>query len=379
MDLRLSEEQEMLRTAARDFLAKECPKAKVRELEEDEKGYSTEMWKKMAELGWMELIIPEEYGGMELPFQNLTILLEEMGRNVLPGPFLCTMVSTFPILDVGTEEQKRKLLPKIAHGELILTMALLEASGTFDASGITTKAKPKGDNFIINGTKLFVEMAHVADYLICAARTTDEAPPEKAITLFIVDAKAAGIHCERMPTIGIDKLCEVRFEDVLVPRKNQLGELDKGWSAMQRATKKGTIAKCAESIGGMQACVEMTVAYSKERVQYDRPIGAFQALQHIMADMWIAMETSRYLTYEATWLESEGLPCDKEASMAKSYVNEAYNYVSKWGVRLHGGIGTTRDHDISLYYRRAKAADTTFGSTDFHRELVAEKIGLLSE
>jgi len=379
MDLRFSETQELLRKTARDFLTTECPKASVRELEEDEKGHSSEMWKKMADLGWMGLIIPEEYGGMGMTFQDLTVLLEEMGRNILPGPFLCTVVSALAILDAGTEEQKREFLAKIAQGELILSLALLDPEGTFGASGVTTRAMPRGADFTIEGTKLFVEMAHVADHLICATRTGAGVSPEEGVTLFIVDAKAPGIHCEVMPTIGMDKLCEVRFEDVAVPRGDMLGELDKGWPTVEKALEQGAIAKCAESVGAIQACVEMTVAYSKERVQYDRPIGAFQALQHIMADMWIAMETSRYLTYEAAWMESEGLPCAKEVSMAKAYVNEAYKYVSKWGVRLHGGIGTSRDHDIPLYYRRAKAADTAFGSTDFHRELVAGKIGLLQE
>ena len=377
MDLRFTEAQEMLRKTARDFLTTECPKTKVRELEEVEEGYSPETWKKMAELGWMGLIIPEEYEGMGVTFQDLMVLLEEMGRNILPGPFLGTTVSTFPILEVGTEEQKREFLPKIARGELVLTSALLEVSGTFDASGIATKAMPKEGDFIINGTKLFVEMAHVADYLICATRTKEGVSPEEGVTLFMVEAKAPGISCEVMPTIGMDKLCEVRFEDVLVSGKNLLGELDKGWAVVEKTLEKGAIAKCAESIGGMQACVELTVAYSKDRVQYDRPIGAFQALQHIMADMWIAMETSRYLVYEAAWMESEGLPCAKEVSMAKAYVNEAYKDVTKWAVRLHGAIGTSRDHDIPLYYRRAKAGDTAFGSTDFHKKLVAERIGLL--
>jgi len=377
MDLRFTEAQEMLRKTARDFLSTECPKTKVRELEEADEGYSPETWQKMAELGWMGLIIPEEYEGMGVTFQDLIVLLEEMGRNILPGPFLSTTVSTFPILEVGTEEQKREFLPKIARGELVLTSALLEVSGTFDASGIATKAMPKEGDFIINGTKLFVEMAHVADYLICATRTKEGVSPEEGVTLFMVEAKAPGISCEVMPTIGMDKLCEVRFEDVLVPGKNLLGELDKGWAVVEKTLEKGAIAKCAESIGGMQACVELTVAYSKDRVQYDRPIGAFQALQHIMADMWIAMETSRYLVYEAAWMESEGLPCAKEVSMAKAYVNEAYKDVTKWAVRLHGAIGTSRDHDIPLYYRRAKAVDTAFGSTDFHKKLVAEKIGLI--
>ena len=377
MDLTFTEAQEILRKMARDFLATECPKTMVRELQNSEKGYSPELWKKMAELGWMGLIIPEEYDGMGYTFQDLTVLLEETGRNILPGPLVCTITSTSPILDAGTDEQKKEFLPKIAAGELILTTAFLEAEGTFDASGIAAKATPKGDDFVINGTKLFAEMAHVADYLVCAVRTKDGASPEEGITLFIVDAKAPGMRYDVMPTIAMDKLCEVQFDNVSVPKKNMLGELDKGWPIVQKLLEKGAIAKCAESIGGMQAAVEMTVAYSKERVQYGRPIGAFQAIQHMMADMWSSMDTSRYLVYEAAWMASEGLPCTKEVSMAKAYVNEAYKYVSKWGIRLHGGIGTSRDHDIPLYYHLAKAADTAFGSTDFHRELVAQKIGLI--
>lgn len=379
MDIAFTEEQEMLRTMVSDFLVKECPKSIVRELEEDEeKGYSPRIWKAMADLGWLGLIIPEEYGGMGMTFQELTIILEQMGASILPGPYFSTVVKgAMPILDTGSEEQKREFLPRIASGELIFTMALLEADGTYDASGIATKAASQGDSFVINGTKLFVEMAHVADYLICVARTKDGASPEDGLTLFIVDARSPGIHCEVMPTIGMDKLCEVRFENVAVPKKNVLGELDKGWPIIEQVIEKGGVAKAAESIGGMQTCLDMTVTYAKERVQYDRPIGAFQALQHIMADMWIATQTSKYLVYMVAWMESEGIPCAKEAAIAKAYVNEAYKWLTDRAVQLHGGIGTSRDHDIGLYYRRAKAADIAFGATDFHRELVADRMGLL--
>ena len=377
MDLRFTETQEILKKMARDFLTTECPKTMVRKLEQSEQGYSPELWKKMAELGWMGLIIPEEYGGMGYTFQDLVVLLEEIGRNILPGPFIATITSTFPILEAGNEEQKKELLPKIAQGELILTTALLEGEGVFDASGIAVKATPKGDDFIINGTKLFVEMAHVANHILCVTRTKDGTSPEKGITLFIVDSKTPGISCEVIPTTAADKLCEVRFNNVTVPKKNILGKIDEGWLIVEMMLRKGAIAKCAESIGAMQTCVEMTVAYSKERVQYERPIGAFQALQHIMADMWTSMETSRYLVYEAAWMESEGLPCAKEASMAKAYVNEVYKNLSKWAVRVHGAIATSADHDIPLYYRRSKAADIAFGTTDFHREIVAQKIGLV--
>ncbi len=376
MDLRFTETQEILKKMARDFLTTECPKTLVRKLEQSEEGYSPEVWKKMAELGWMGLIIPEEYGGMGYTFQDLIVLLEEIGRNILPGPLIATITSAFLILEAGTEEQKKELLPKIAQGELILTTALLEGEGVFDASGITVKATPKGDNFVIDGTKLFVEMAHIADYIICVTRTNDSTAREKGITLFIVDSKATGISHEVMPTIAADKLCEVHFKDVTVRKKDILGKIDEGWAIVEMMLRKGAIAKCAESLGAIETCVEMTVAYSKERTQYERPIGAFQALQHKMADMWTAMETSRYLIYEAAWMESEGLPCAKEASMAKAYVNEVYKDVSKWAVRLHGAIATSADHDIPFYYRRSKAADIAFGGTDFHREIVAQKIGL---
>jgi alkylation response protein AidB-like acyl-CoA dehydrogenase len=377
MDLRFTETQEILKKMARDFLTTECPKTLVRKLEQSEEGYSPEVWKKMAELGWMGLIIPEEYGGMGYTFQDLVVLLEEIGRNILPGPLIATITGTFPILEAGTEEQKKELLPKIAQGELILTTALLEGDGVFDASGIAVKATPKGDDFIIDGTKLFVEMAHVASHILCVTRTKDGTSPEKGITLFIVDSKTPGISCEVMPTTAADKLCEVRFQNVNVPRKNILGKIDEGWPIVEMMLRKGAIAKSAESLGAIETCVEMTVAYSKERVQYDRPIGAFQALQHKFADMWTAMETSRYLIYETAWMESEGLPCAKEASMAKAYVNEVYKDVAKWAVRLHGAIATSADHDIPFYYRRSLAAHIAFGNTDFHREIVAQKIGLV--
>jgi alkylation response protein AidB-like acyl-CoA dehydrogenase len=194
MDLRFTEAQDILRKMARDFLTTECPKTLVRELEKSDKGYSPELWKKMAELGWMGLVIPETYEGMGYSFQDLTVLLEETGRNILPGPLMPTIVSSYSILEGGTEEQKKEFLPKIAAGNLILTLALLEADGSFEPSGISLKATAKGDDFVLHGTKLFVEMAHIADYMVCVARTKD-GTDEKGITLFLVDAKSKGLQC----------------------------------------------------------------------------------------------------------------------------------------------------------------------------------------
>jgi len=377
MNLDFSEEQEMLRTSARDFLTKECPKDLVRQLEEHEKGYSPELWSKMAELGWLGLMLPEDYEGMGMGFMDLIILLEEMGRNIVPGPFFCTVIlGGLPILGAGIEEQKKEFLPKIARGEMIMTMALHEPSARYDAAGVAVKAKAKDGSFVINGTKLFVENAHIADYILCVTRSKEAPKPEEGITLFLVDAKSPGIKCEVIPTMGTDKLCEVVFENVAVPKGNTLGELDKGWPIVARTLEQAAIAKCAEMIGGAEAALDMTVAYVKERVQYGRPIGSFQVIQHYCGNMWMSVDTGRNILYEAAWRVGEGLTSTREVAVAKGWINEVYKFVTERGVQCHGAIGTTRDHDIGLYYRRAKAAELAFGDTDYQREVVAAQIGL---
>ena len=377
MNLDLTEEQEMLRTAARDFLARECPKTLVRQLEEDKKGYSPELWRKMAELGWMGLVLPEEYGGMGMGFMDLVILLEEMGRNIVPGPFFSTVVlGSLPILAAGTEEQKKEFLPKVVSGEMILTMALTEPNARYDAKGVETRAMARGDNFVINGTKLFVENAHNADYIICVTRTREQAASENGITLFLVDAKSPGIKCEVMPTIGAEKLCEVVLDNVKVPKKNMLGELHQGWPIAAKTIEQASVAKCAEMVGGADASLDMTLAYVKERVQYGRPIGSFQVIQHYCANMWTKVTTSRNILYLAAWKLAEGIPASRDVAVAKAWINEAYKFVTERAVQCHGAIGITREHDIGLYYRRAKAGELAFGDTNFQKEVMAQKMGL---
>ncbi|MDY6918064.1 MAG: acyl-CoA dehydrogenase family protein [Chloroflexota bacterium] len=377
MNLDFTEEQEMLRTSARDFLSTECPKTLVRELEESEEGYSADLWKKMADLGWMGLVIPDDFGGMGMEFFDLVILLEEMGRNILPGPFFTTVVlGALPIMDAGTEEQKKEYLPKIAEGDALFTMALTEPSATYEPSGVELKATAQGDDFVLNGTKLFVEMAHVADYMIVAARSKEGGAAEDGVTLFVVDAKSPGIKCEVMPTIGADKLCEVVFNNVSVPRANVLGEVDKGWPVVERALQHATMAKCAEMLGGAEASLDMTADYAKERVLYGRPIASFQVLQHYMANMLINLETARNLIYETAWMVSAGMPSKQLVAAAKGWINEGYKFITERAVQIHGAIGTTRDHDIGLYYRRALASDLAFGNTDYQRELVARELGM---
>ena len=377
MNLAFSEEQEMLRKSARDFLTTKCPKTLVREMEGDKKGYQPELWKEMAELGWLGLPFPETYKGGGFSFLDLIVLLEEMGRACLPGPFLSTVVlGGLPILEWGSEEQKQQILPKISKGEAILTLALTEPSARYDAVSIRTSATPKGEDYLISGTKLFVPDAHIADWIICATRTSETANPEEGITLFLVDAKSSGVSTVLLSTIAGDKQCELILKKVKVPRSNILGKPGQGWQMVKRIIEWAALAKCAEMVGGNQQVMEMSVNYAKERIQFDRPIGSFQIIQHYLADMSIDVDSARITLYKAAWKASEGLPCSNEISIAKAWISDAYRRVATQAHQIHGAIGFTKEHDLELYFRRAKAGEVFFGDVDYHREIVAQQLGL---
>ena len=377
MDLALSERQEMLKTTAREFLDKECPRSYVREMAADEKGYSPQLWKKIAGLGWLGLPFPEEYGGSDGSFLDLTVLLEEMGRACLPDPFFSTVVlSGLLLLDGANREQKAELLPKIASGDLIVTLALTEPSNTYEPSGVALNASPEGPGFVLSGTKLFVSDAHIADYIICVARTKDTATKGNGITLFLVDSGSAGLSTTLLNTIGGDKQSEVIFDKVKVSRDSIIGELDKGWPVIERAIERAAIGKCAEMVGGGQQVIEMVVSHAKERQQFGHPIGSFQAIQFHCASMLTDVDISRYLTCEAAWKLAEGLPHSMEVAYAKAGVGDAYHRVVALGHQVIGGVGYKEDHDMHLYFNRAKAAELLFGRADFYREKIAQELGL---
>jgi len=374
MDFGLSGEQKMLKRSANDFLKKEFPLKLVREMVQDEKGYSPQLWHKMAGLGWQGLMFPADYGGEGGSFLDIVVLLEEMGYSLLPSPFFASVIlGALSILEAGSEEQKKKYLPKVAKGDLLLTLATTELGARYegDPAAVKVKATPHQGDFNINGTKIFVPYAHVADYLVCVTRTGDKAKASGGITTFIVDAKSPGITCTPLNTIGQDNQCEIRFENVMVSGQDILGRLDNGWPGVENVLQKATIALCAYMNGAAQRILEMTVDYAKERIQFGRPIGSFQVVQHHCADMLVAFETSRVLTYEAAWKISEGVRCPMEVSVAKSWASESYRQTSWHGMQIHGGVGCAVDHDMSLFYRRAKAAEVTLGDADIHREVIA--------
>ena len=374
MDLGLNEAQQMLKNSAQEFLEAECPDTYVREMEEDENGYTSEMWQKLAEQGWLGLIIPEKYGGVELEFQDLAILLEEMGRYMLPGPYFSNVVlGGMSIMDSGTEEQKQEYLPRLAEGQIIVTLALNEPSGRWDAEGIQLSATENGDNYTLNGTKLFVPNAHVSDYIVVAARTGSG---ENDISLFIVSSQTNGVNQTLLKTIASDRQSEVSFDNVSVSSSSLLGEKNQGWKTIEKVLKWGAVGKCAEMSGGGQSVLDMTVEYAKQRTQFGRPIGTFQAIQHHCANMATDVEGAKFITYQAAWMLSEGLPADREVAMAKAWVSDSYKRVCALGHQSHGAIGFTKEHNMQLYSRRAKAAELAFGDSDLHLDKVAEIIGL---
>ena len=377
MEFSLNEEQEMLKTMARDFLENECPKTFVREMMDAEDGHSPDLWKKMAEVGWLGLILPEEYGGSAMNFRDLAVLCEEMGRAMMPGPFLSPLLMAgLPILDAGTDEQKSKFLPMIANGEAVFTLAVTEEDGDFWPEGVQLKATRMGNDYVLNGTKYFVPDARAADYIIVAARTRRSENPEEGITLFLVDTSEWGTYVA--PLKGIDetrKQYELVLTRVAVPSRNIIGEVDKGWPILQDMALKATAALCAEMVGGCEWILETTVNYAKERVQFGVPIGSFQVIKHKCADMYSALEYARSLMEAAAVaIREDNSDAPVLVSIAKSYCSDAYKLIADHGIQIHGGIGFTWDHDLHLYFKRARSFDIAFGDSTYHRELIARSL-----
>lgn len=374
MDFTLTEEQKMLSKTARGFLEAECPASLVKEMTKSRAGYPIQLYRKMAGLGWMGLPIPVKYGGGGGSFLDLVILLGEMGRACLPGPyFSSTVVGSTGILEGGDEEQRQRFLPEIAQGNLVFTIALLEINGKCDPRAIQAKAVANGKGYLLEGKKLFVHDADSANYIICVCRTGDD---DQHITPFIVSTRSEKIHLVPLATMVGDKQFEVLLDKVAVPADSMLGELNQGWSWVKKVIQKAAIASCAQMVGGAQKVLELTVEYAKQRVQFGRPIGSFEVIQHYCANMLMDLEGARFITYLAAWKLSQGLPFNMEASAAKIWVNQAYQRIVSLGERIHGGVGFMLDHDMPLYLRRASQAEVLWGDSDYHREIVAQELGM---
>ncbi len=376
MDFAFSEEQEMLRSSARDFLGRECPSSYVRRMMEAADAWDPTLWTRLAEMGWTGLGIPEAYGGAGT-FLDLVVVLEEAGRALLPGPFFSTMALGVPaLLEAGTEEQKQEVLPRVAQGQVRVTAAVTEPSGRWDADGITLAAQPTGEGWRLEGVKLFVPDAAVADYLVVAARTGGDG--EDGVTLFLVRGQPRGITITLLQTMDQTRpWYEVRFQGVELGSEAVMGSAGVGWTPLRRTLEWGTAALCAEMVGGSQWVLDTSVEYAKTRHQFGKPIGVYQAVSHKLADMLLETESARSATYYAAWTVDADAPDRSLAvSMAKAYTSDTYRRTAGNGIQVHGGIGFTWEHDMHLYFKRAKASEVTFGDATYHRELVAQALDL---
>ncbi|MEX2393062.1 MAG: acyl-CoA dehydrogenase family protein [Actinomycetota bacterium] len=377
MDFGLNEDQETLAKYARDFLDNECPTTFVRKMLEHETAHDASFYQHIAQLGWMGIAIPEQFGGGGMTYVDLAVLLEEMGRALVPGPFFATVCLAAPVIvEAGNDAQKQDLLPQIASGERNATVAYTEASGNVEASGIEMSARADGNNFVLGGTKRFVLDAHVADTLIVAARTSDGGDPTDGVTLFIVGAKTPGVSIKQLNTMDMTRrLCDVTFENVTVGSDAVLGEVERGWSKLGSAIQRATGLLSAECVGGASKVLDLSVAYARERIQFGRPIGSFQAVKHKCADMLVDVELGRSAMYYAAWAASdEPNELALAASIAKAFCGEAYTRVATTGIHVHGGIGFTWEHDMHLYFKRAKSNEVLLGSPTYHRDRVARLV-----
>lgn len=375
MDIQLNEDQVEIARQARRFCEKESPMSYVRAMFESDRGFTDEVWNKMVEMGWTAMRIPEKYEGLGLELLDLALVLEEMGRAVVPGPFFSTvLLAAETLIEAGSEAQKKHYLTGIAAGEMRGTLALYEQDGGADIGYIQMGAVADGEDFVLNGIKLLVPDAHTADFLICAARTEPGDDPETGVTLFLVDPRADGVCISLLPTMdGTRKLCAVEFRAVRVNGDGVLGTPNQGGGALRRALQRAQVGLCAECVGGSQQAMEIASEYAKVRIQFDQPIGAYQAIKHRCAQMYVETESARSLLYWAAWAQDHGEAKEAAiaASVAKAYCSEVYRNTSTSALQVLGGTGFSWEHDIHLYLKRAKANEVALGDPVYHREQVA--------
>jgi alkylation response protein AidB-like acyl-CoA dehydrogenase len=373
IDFGLSEDQEALQRAAREFLAAECPPALVRANAESGDGIPRGLYKKMAELGWMGLVVPEKLGGLGLSTIDLALVLEELGRAVVPGPFLPTQLVIAALLKGGTEAQRATWLPAFLAGDAFGTLASAEGDQTLDPAGIRTTAKKTRDGWTLNGAKVFVQDAPGADVLLVAARTKAGAGPT-GISLFLVERRAKGVKVR--PQEGFDlsrRTGEVQLKNVAVPKTALVGKEGQGWPLLSRLFDLACVGLAADSLGGAWKAIEMAVEYSKMREQFGRKIGSFQAMKHIAAEMVADVEPSRSLVWYAAYAydAKPAAEATRAAAMAKAALGDVYSRTARRAVEMHGGIGFTWEFDLHLWFKRAHVNELAYGDPALHRERVA--------
>ncbi|MDJ0847564.1 MAG: acyl-CoA dehydrogenase family protein [Myxococcota bacterium] len=377
MHFAFNEEQEELREQARAFLADHSSPEDVRRAMESERGWDADVWKRIgSELGWPAVVVPEAYGGLGLTWVELTALQEVMGEALLCSPFFSTVcLGGTALIVAGSEEQKQQHLPGIAEGQTLATLAFTEPSGRWDAAGVEAVARRDGGGFVLSGTKRFVPDGHTADVIVVAARA-ERSEGESGLSLFCVAGDAPGLEREALPTMDqTRRQAQLELRDVRVPASALMGEEGGGWPGLRRTLDLAAVALAAEQVGGAQRCLDLAVAYAKERVQFGRPIGSFQSIKHKCADMMLAVESARSAAYYAACVAAEGSPeLSLVASLAQATGSDAYFRCAGECIQIFGGVGFTWEYEPHLYFKRARSSETLLGDAAFHRERVAQQV-----
>ena len=374
MDVLPTEEEQMVKNLAREFLEGECPVSLARAMETDDLGYPPELWKKMAELGWFGLALPERYGGQGMPLTYLGIIMEEAGRAIAPVPFHSTMVPALTVAEYGTDGQRQDILPSVSRGDLVMTWAFNETDTRYVPEAVKIEAMPDGDHFILNGTKMFVDNFNVAEKCLVACRISEASPDNQGLSLLLVDTRSPGISHTPLTTLAKDKQSRVTFDQARVPRTNLIGDLDQGWPIAEWMLERATALLCTQMVGATRKDAEMAIEYAKGRVAFGRPIGAFQSIQHMCADMILWVDGAQLLTYEALWKIDQGMPASVEVSQAKAFCNEKCEAAVRSSQSIHGGIGFMMEFDLHLWFRRVTAWTMRLGTSFEHRAKVASAL-----
>jgi len=375
MDILPSEEEQMLKNVAREFLEAEVSPALVREMELDNLGYPPALWQQLAGLGWLGLAISEEYGGQGLPLTYLGLVLEEAGRVLAPVPLHSTMVAALAIADAGSEAQRRDILPAVASGGMMLTWAVTERDPRLVPEALVWEAATdeggSGDGWVLSGEKMFVDNFNVAQKCLVAVRTAPGSQQNHGISLFLIDANGTGVSQTPLITLAKDKQSRVTLTQVKVTQADLVGELHQGWPVVERMLEKATALLCCQILGATRKDAEMAIEYAKNRVAFGRPIGSFQSIQHLCADMLLHLDGAQLLTYEALWKIDHGLPASVEVSQAKAFCNEKCESVVRSSQVIHGGIGFMMEFDLHLWFRRVSAWTMRLGTSFEHRAKIA--------
>jgi len=372
MDLDFSEEQDMLRDLVRGLCSTYSSLETVRSVEDDPTGYPIEFWQQLAELDLTGLMIPEEYGGSGMTALEGAVVYEEFGRALAPSPhFVSAVLSAGVLLRAGSDEQRRSWLPRIAKGEAIVTTAWLEPKGSFGPKGVQATATVEGDDVVLSGTKWHVPFASAATQIVVLARTGD-APTD--VDLFLVDPSAEGVTLTQQFTMASDCQYQVELADVRVPASDRIGAAGTGWSTWEAVAREGLVFLAAQAIGGAAYALDITVQYAKDREQFDKPLGAFQAISHYLSDAATAVNGGRILAYEAAWALSTGNSIDALAPMAKKFACQTFRDTTAMGEQVFGGVGFTLEYDIQLYFRRAKALQISWFDDASLGEMIAHQV-----